>query len=531
MHHKLPFGIFISSFVLSILLSLPGFANNLEVKNVSLTGQNTSEKYAYIRFDISWENSWRTSVAPNNWDAAWIFAKYRVGTGTWNHVTLSTGHIAPAGSTISAPADNVGVFLYRDADGTGTFNKTGVKLKWNYAANGIDDDDQVEVKVFGIEMVYVNEGAFYVGGTTPVLPNQAEGGRFYTYPDINTPYYIDSENSIDVGITAGNLYYSFIKEEGDQAGPIPSPFPKGYKSIYVMKHEVPHHAYVDFLNCLTRVQQAARTSVNVNPGKTSVEFVYVMVFNSSRVPPLSPYSSIPERRSSIRCNEIIPEYDPITFYCDLNNNGIRNEEDDGQHIACIYPSWSDAMAYLDWTGLRPMTELEFEKACRGPVYPEANEYAWGTNSITNTSNLNNERRANETSSNPASNVTVRANNILAPTRVGMHAKPLTDRQLSGATYYGILDMTGNLWERPVTVGNSAGRSFTGQHGDGTITPAGKASVVNWPALDGLGSGYRGGYWNSTASEDVLCIAGRKYAAQPSDVKKERYGIRGVRTAP
>ena len=28
-----------------------------------------------------------------------------------------------------------------------------------------------------------------------------------------------------------------------------------------------------------------------------------------------------------------------------------------------------------------MTELEFEKACRGPEYPLNNEFAWGTTTI------------------------------------------------------------------------------------------------------------------------------------------------------
>jgi hypothetical protein len=35
-------------------------------------------------------------------------------------------------------------------------------------------------------------------------------------------------------------------------------------------------------------------------------------------------------------------------------------------------------AFADWSGLRPMSELEYEKACRGyntPAVP--NEYAWG----------------------------------------------------------------------------------------------------------------------------------------------------------
>ena len=66
--------------MLIVLLSLPQtflFANNIQISNVSITGQNTASKYKMIQFDISWENSWRTSTEQSNWDAAWIFIKYR----------------------------------------------------------------------------------------------------------------------------------------------------------------------------------------------------------------------------------------------------------------------------------------------------------------------------------------------------------------------------------------------------------------------------------------------------------------------
>jgi formylglycine-generating enzyme required for sulfatase activity len=177
-----------------------------------------------------------------------------------------------------------------------------------------------------------------------------------------------------------------------------------------------------------------------------------------------------------------------------------------------------------------MTELEFEKSCRGTSDPVSNEYAWGTSTIVTYSTLINAGTANETSSTVTANATTRTANILAPTRVGMFAKTGNTRVQSGATFYGILDMTGNLWERPVTVGNPQGRSYTGKHGNGTITPAGKADVEYWPTTEGIGSGYRGGYWNSQSSEKVLCTADRQYAAQYSDRRRERYGIRGVRTA-
>ena len=49
-----------------------------------------------------------------------------------------------------------------------------------------------------------------------------------------------------------------------------------------------------------------------------------------------------------------------------------------EDVACNYLTWMDGCAYADWAGLRPMTELEYEKACRGTSSPVAGEYAWGT---------------------------------------------------------------------------------------------------------------------------------------------------------
>lgn len=506
-------------------LTFTAQANNLVISNVSLTGQNTAEDYCYIRFDISWDNSWRnTSSAPNNWDAAWIFAKYRIGSGTWNHVMLNTtGNLAPDGSTLQVPADEVGAFFYRSADGSGTFSKTGVKLRWNYGEQGIGDDDEVDIKVFGLEMVYVPQGAFWVGSTT----GGSEVARFYSYPDQNTAYFIENENVILVGTETGNLFYgtpgSPNSNIGDQSGPIPAAFPKGYNAFYVMKTEITHQQYVDFLNLLTRVQQNIRTQADLGTNITSVTNRYVMVNTDAG----SSGSVTPERRSSIRCDAVITANVPVTFYCDLNANGIPNETDDGQSISCVYLKWADVMAYLDWSGLRPMTELEFEKSCRGPVAPVANEYAWGNTSITSASGLNNEGSHSEISSINTANNTA-GSGIIGPTRGGMYARTSSNRRDSGATYYGILDMSGNLWERPVTVGNSAGRSFTGLHGNGTILTTGFADVSNWPDADGTGSGFRAGYWASNTQ--VLRVADRSDGAHGVERRRERFGGRGVRTA-
>ena len=62
-------------FVLSTCLC---YANNIQVANVTLTGQNTVDDYTLVEFDISWENSWRVVGGPGNWDQAWKFVKYKI---------------------------------------------------------------------------------------------------------------------------------------------------------------------------------------------------------------------------------------------------------------------------------------------------------------------------------------------------------------------------------------------------------------------------------------------------------------------
>ena len=145
-------------FLLSVL-STSAYANNLQVSNITLTGQNSTDDYYLVQFDLSWDNSWRGIAPANNWDAAWVFVKYRVGSDPWKHATLNeTGHTAPTGSTIDTPADGKGVFIYRDAMGFGPNNWAGVQLRWNYGADGVGDSDAVEICVTGIEMVYVSGG-------------------------------------------------------------------------------------------------------------------------------------------------------------------------------------------------------------------------------------------------------------------------------------------------------------------------------------------------------------------------------------
>ena len=141
------------------------FANNVVVSNISLTGQDAANDFTFVQFDITWENSWRVSGGPSNHDASWVFVKYSTdGGATWRHATLAaTGHTEPSGSKIDTPADGKGVFIYRDANGSGTNTWAGVQLKWDYGTDGVADNATVRVKVIAIEMVYIPQAAFSAG--------------------------------------------------------------------------------------------------------------------------------------------------------------------------------------------------------------------------------------------------------------------------------------------------------------------------------------------------------------------------------
>lgn len=508
---------FLAVLGLFAILSNTCFANNLQLSNLLLRTQDTDNNNVMVRFDISWENSWRTDNlngdGVTNWDAAWLFVKYKKASdGNWYQATLNTTNTnhnngSQGSSATITQTDAVGVFFHRSGNGSGTFTSTGVQLRWEYGTDGLSDDlntDIAEIKVFGIEMVYVPEGAFYVGS------GGSEANYFYTYGG-NNPYQITSEGLITVGQTNGNLWAS----GAIASSTIPADFPKGYKAFYCMKYEITQEQYVEFLNTLTRTQQNTRTATDISG--TSITNRYVMSNSASMV-----------NRNGIRCDGTIPASPtPVTFYCDFNGNGTGNESSDGQNIACNYLNWADGCAYSDWAGLRPMTELEFEKACRGTKTPVANEYAWGNTTISQASAVSNAGAANENISSGNCNYSLDWNSLVqGPIREGIFATGETNREQSGASYYGIMELSGNVWELPVTVGNSTGRSFVGTNGNGSIDASGNANVSNWPGANGYGAGFRGTGWSNLDGRG--CISDRWHAVDYYPGRYIDWGFRCVR---
>jgi formylglycine-generating enzyme required for sulfatase activity len=407
-----------------ITLASGVLANNVVVESIGMTGQNTTDKYAMITFDVSWDNSWHTGSAPFNYDGVWVFAKWQTDGGNWSHCTLNTSsvnHIAPTGSTIEAVTDGKGIFIYRNANGSGSNNWDGVQLRWQYGSDGVADGDNVTVKIFAIEMVNIPEGPYYVGdGMTDE--------NAYTEERITS-----ADASIDAGSPA-------------EASDLNASYPNGYSAFWLQKYEISEGQWVDFFNTLTTDQKADRDITGDHAsygGKNSDEVIFRNTVSWSSG---DAATTAPDR-------------------------------------ACCYLAWDDARYYADWAGLRPMTELEYEKACRGDNNTENGSFAWGNTTISQVTTITDDGAANATANN--GNCSYNAGDIAGPVRCGIFANGSSSREDAGAGYYGNMELTCNVWEHVI---NDDDTDFAGELGDGDISSLPTA----WPPTTGI----RGGGWKS-----------------------------------
>lgn len=462
--------LWISFLVLFTYLNLN--SNNLQISVPTLNASNE------LSFTVSWDNSWFTSSAPHNWDGVYLFVKYRdcASTNAWSHAQLST---TVANHSVQAPlmidpyrlSDGMGLIVRRSAAGSGNITTASVTLKLSSPALGSSYDFQV----FGIEMVMIPTGAFYLGDATSV----------YSIVDGSTgnPLHVTSDAAITYGLGAGDIY----EPSGTIGGDIPLAYPVGYDSMYVMKYEISQGQYVAFLNTLASDQATNR--VYIVADRTDVSGTW-------------------------------PNY--TTLY---------------PYRAMGYLIWQDLTAYLDWSGMRPMTELEFEKICRGPNNPVAGEFAWGTNTITDCNALSNDGTATEKNTALPAAGTGLANynndGIIGPSRCGFAAGLATDRLQSGASYYGVMELSGNIEEMCVNIYDSPGLAFTVATGDGYLTVAptpGFSNMPTWPSNDAgtyVGTTTRGGSCAHAAAQ--LSVSDRYYYSTSYTISQYWYqGGRGIR---
>jgi len=387
--------------------------------------------------------------------------------------------------------------MYRTNDGFGTFTANSVKLRWNYSDNGASSGDVIEIRPIAMEMVYTPEGAFYAGDNATSINAFREKST-----GDNDPWSITSESAITTtDTTTGNYYWAGGGDAANSIFTIPAAFPKGYGAIYMMKGEISQGQYVAFFNILTNTQKSTRDITSASGTNT----------------------------------------DSISYRNNISWTGSGEATlNGGTHsgVAMNYMSWADLTALLDWSGLRPMSELEYEKSGRGsrgassPIAAVSGEYAWGSTSITQATSISNGGTGSERGS-TGSNVATAYNSgfgVQGPVRVGSFAAGANTRVASGGGFYGVFDLSGNVCERAVTVGSNYGRAFQGRnHGDGVLDSSGNANTSNWPGTDSIGAGFRGGDWYNSTTRTR--ISDRTLTATSDTSRDSNYGGRGVRSAP
>jgi hypothetical protein len=455
-------------------------AEGLRIEQVTLAPRDGQT--ALLRFDIRWAHSWARGGFH---DAAWVFFKIRADEKSeWRHVRLAADRVLnPAGYgqetggaplaflVPDGPEGFTGAFLRRATPGSGQLVAKGVTVVAALEAAVLNG--KPEIRGFGVEMVYVPEGPFFVGlGAEEPMPSGgyglggAEQNWLYQYTrsdgkDINASflysrigyvnawiigspedklpaYRVNSAGPIPTGRQKGSLWAVDIKPE--DTGEIPAAFPNGYAAFYCMKFPwITQGQYADFLNTLTAAQAKPRYwpeghGLAVGGGGSAVKRL-------GKAPNFTYAATKPDEM-------------------------------------CPWISWQDAMTYAAWAGLRPMTELEFEKTLRGPEFAVPND-----------------------------------------------ATP---------SYWGVRGTQAlRIFERTISIGDAVGRAFAGSHGRGAPEPP-----SDWPATHFEGVILRGDVmppaWSPNGFVPThLLIAGRSYPLLANaDQSNDPYpGWRGARSAP
>lgn len=290
--------------------------------------------------------------------------------------------------------------------------------------------------------------------------------------------------------------------------------PTGYEGFFAMKYEISQEQYVRFLNKLTVAQQLTRTV----DSRLNVLNVGDYVYGNT--------PATPSFRNGIVVAARLDE--AVVFANDLDKMNPISQEGDGQTLACNYLSINDMLAYADWAGLRPLSEMEYEKMSR-PLYPEIpkrGEWPWNSNQ---TADIKMPASADITDAGmtsekvPGANVNA-GNKILGPVRVGSFAKGAASQQEAGASYWGVMELGGNLAEMYYNM-TPTGRPFDGNrreaHGNGVLNAAGDAMVSTsyWPR-SGVAIAVRGGSYSTTDVNYMRVSDRASYTNRFSDLNRK-----------
>ncbi|MBM4164244.1 MAG: hypothetical protein FJ222_07365 [Lentisphaerae bacterium] len=450
-------------------VSQPPQADTIKVTNVKW--EAGAKDFSTVSFDLAWNNSWRAKwdepaeknvtgkpMTVESWDAAWVFVKFRpAGAKDTLHATLavqSDEHRVPADASLDVGATDdgdrgVGVFIYRKAAGVGANDFKGIQLRVIHAGDQAPDKT-AQVSVHALAMVYIPEGPF---------ASRSPWGHALTV--ITTP------KATQPG---GHL------ESGPMTVPLSDDWPNGYTAYYCMKYSISQGEYADFLNSIP--------SLKYNGGR------YALLAMENR-----PFH-----------NQTLYNFNGYT----IRTNAAGVYRSDVPDRRCNLLSLPDIQGFTAWAGLRMPTNLEYEKACRGPRAVATGAEAWMPATCA-----------------PAAGIDKSVLN--EPTAMG-----------PGPSYWGIreLSLSGCIQEWPSLMHNepaviNAKRDrvlkITWVHGIGS------ASIPeNWPPT--TGEWYYQGSWRlwsyGTMGHWVAADElNRMQYGRIDGGRTGRYGARAVRTAP
>ena len=453
------------------------WSSDLSIENIRPIYQpELNREPPNVQFDLTWNNAWKND---KNHDAIWVFTKF---TSVWDaHPRFTTsGHkvLFHFGNEVALDfkisPDSLGLMISLDEDYRGDIS-CRIQVFLDTTSQQINWRKINTMTVHGVEMVYIPSGPFTLGSPDKSAIRNASFYRSDGNGEPDGLVTVDSEEPIQVGKEKGNLYYwsEEVLYNGDQQGVVPAQFPKGFDAFYVMKYELTQGQYVQFLN---------------------------------RIPDNDTYIRSPQGGK-----DYYKKRGSIYF-----KDGVYMAKD--PHRPMNYISWEDAMAYSDWAALRPITELEYTKAARGPEIPIPYQMVWGTD------NMHELVRHNK-----------KEGTLVLDH--GLNEADLNDgnRPKFGASYYWVMDLSGSVWEKVITIGNPEGREFTGNHGDGSIE-FGKANVEGWPLSNDEkgGYGYRGGgFYESNLIGQFnphSPIGYRYYGSWSGGPRYVAYGYRAGRSA-
>ncbi|NKB90510.1 MAG: SUMF1/EgtB/PvdO family nonheme iron enzyme [Acidobacteria bacterium] len=446
------------------------FAEDLRVGDVATIA--VGDEWV-ARVDLNWRNAWHNE---RNYDGVWLFFKHRgshmrvAAEGHRVRVLHATGGPLPE---VVVAADGTGLWVVPPP---GTRGEISAQLTIALEVDSEDEDANLAALVArGIEMVHVPAGGFWVGDTGGEASESYGGFRGHGADGADYLFRVNDETAIQIGDQPGHMSYVVDTYTGDGKGPIPAEFPKGTEAFWVMKYELSQGSYAEFLNDLWETDTYERARLG---GRT--------------------YGT---------------------------NGGSIVLGDDGYHAqnpdrAARNLTWDDQLAFTDWAALRPMTELEFTKAARGPREPLPNEYPWGTASRENLIRLATPR-----------------GDLAHVDHTDESSLDDAARDRYGASHYWIMDLAGSVWERVISPGLPDGRAFGGTHGDGRLGSRARATNDDWPHeyAGRAGHGYRGGgYYGPDRAwhefNPYSPVAYRPFGAWAGYAAERAYGYRAVRTA-